>query len=287
MKTSLCITFLVGISLNLYSQAPDTVFVKAETQKIEKQSQEGYKIKPWIDIPLTVAVDAWSLYGMSVIYGRDPIPVSELLLLDKNNINKFDRPVADNYSTRAKAASDKFFYGSMPLPLLLLFDKKIRKDGLKVGLLYLETMGITGTIYTASAMIANRYRPYAYNSDVDINIRQRGGARNSFFAGHVAVVASSTFFMAQVYTHYHPDMKGKWVLFALAGAATATTGYLRMKAGQHFTTDVITGTIVGTLVGNLVPYFHRNKTFKNSKLVLLPNFQNGATGFTAFYKLGK
>jgi membrane-associated phospholipid phosphatase len=224
---------------------------------------------------------------MSIIYGRDPIPDEEVLALNKNNINKFDRPIADKYSSSAKALSDKFFYGSMPLPLLLLLDKKIRKDGLKIGLLYLETMGITGTIYTLSAMTANRYRPYAYNPNVDMSTRKRGGARNSFFAGHVAVVASSTFFMAQVYTHYHPDMKGKWVLYALAGGATATTGLLRLQAGQHFKTDVIVGVIVGTLVGNLVPHFHSNKPYESRKLTLLPAYQNGNTGFTAYYKLGR
>jgi len=122
----------------------------------------------------------------------------------------------------------------MPLPLLLLLDKKIRKDGWNIGLLFLETMGTTGVLYTSSAMIANRYRPYAYNPDVPMDSRTRGGARNSFYAGHPSVVATSTFFMASVYTHYHPDMKHKWVLYSVAGAAAATTGLLRLQAGQHF-----------------------------------------------------
>jgi membrane-associated phospholipid phosphatase len=224
---------------------------------------------------------------MGVIYNRDHVPDNELLALNKNNINRFDRPIADNYSPKAADLSNQFFYGSMPLPLLFVFDKKIRKDGLKIGLLYLETMGITGTIYTVSAMSVNRFRPYAYNPNVDMDVRRRGGARNSFFAGHVAVVASSTFFMAQVYTHYHPDMKGKWILYTLAGAATATTGLLRLQAGQHFKTDVIVGVLVGTLVGNLVPHFHSNKSYEDRKLTLLPSYQNGGTGFTAFYKLGR
>jgi len=246
-----------------------------------------YKIKPWLDIPLTAAFDAWSFYGMSVIYGRDAIPEAEILLLDKNNVNRFDRPITSNYSLKSKAASDKFFYGSMPLPLILLLDKKIRKDGLKIGLLFLETMGTTGVLYTSSAMIANRYRPYAYNTSVPMDIRTRGGARNSFYAGHPSVVATSTFFMASVYTHYHPNMKFKWVLYTLAGGATATTGLLRLQAGQHFKTDVITGITIGTLVGILVPRIHQSKNFKAAKLTLLPNFKNGATGFTAYYKLGK
>jgi membrane-associated phospholipid phosphatase len=298
MKTFIYLA-LMFFSLKCYCQEPDSAKIIAQDSSInainkteniataESKPPNPYKIKPWLDIPLTLAVDAWSIYGMNVIYNRDHVPVNELLTLNKNNINKFDRPIADNYSPKAADLSNQFFYGSMPLPLLFLLDKKIRKDGLKVVLLYLETMGITGTIYTASAMSVNRFRPYAYNPNVDMDVRGRGGARNSFFAGHVAVVASSTFFMAQVYTHYHPGMKGKWVLYSLAGAATATTGFLRLKAGQHFKTDVIVGTVVGTLVGNLVPHFHRNKDIGSQKLTVFPSYQNGNTGLTAFYKLGR
>jgi hypothetical protein len=173
-KLLLSVTLFLAISIPLFSQYTDTVSVK----KTAKESV--YKIKPWIDIPATLILDGLSLNGMRIIYGRDTIPVSELQSLSRNDVNSFDRPIIDNYSLKAKKASDLFFYGSMPLPLFLLIDPAIRKDGLKVGLLYLQAMGLTGTIYTTSAMSASRYRPYAYNPGVPMESRQRGGARNSF-----------------------------------------------------------------------------------------------------------
>ena len=288
MKKCLSLVF-AGIlcSINSYAQQiKGSSFTLIQT-KLSSRPGHVYNIRPWVDIPVTTAFAAWSVYGMSVIYGRDLVPVEELNALDKNNINSFDRSIADNYSPGARKASDFFFYGSMPLPLFLLFDRKIRKDGPRVGLLFLETMGTTGVIYTIAAMSANRFRPYAYNKDVPINIRQRGGARNSFFAGHPTVVATSTFFMAKVYCDYHPNMKHKWILYTLAGAATATTGYLRLKAGQHFKSDVLTGIIIGPLVGVLVPQLHKNKNFNSSRLSLIPNLQQGSSGFTAYYRLGK
>lgn len=267
-------------------QAASTYSLATTTQAPPEGRRQVYKIKPWLDIPLTLATDGWALYGMSVIYGRDEIPQSEIDGLDRNNVNKFDRSIIDNYSESAKSTSDLFFYGSMPLPLLLLLDKEIRRDGPKVGLMYLQAMGITGTIYTTSAMLANRYRPYAYNKNAPPEDRRRGGARNSFFAGHVAVVGTSTFFMAKVYNDYHPNMKGKWILYALAGGATATTGFLRMAAGQHFRTDVITGAAVGTAVGILVPHLHKNKLLGNGKLAIYPNIQpGGSNGMTAILRL--
>lgn len=270
-------------SVNIFSQQTDSLIMSDAAVK----KQHVYKIKAWIDIPATVVVAGLALNGMRIIYGRDTIPASVILALNKNNINKLDRPIADHYSTKAKATSDLFFYGSMPLPLFLLLDKEIRKDGPRVGLLYLQALGITGVLYSTSAMLADRYRPYTYNPNVPMETRQSGGSLNSFFAGHPALVATSTFFMAKVYTDYHPNMKHKWILYALAGSAAAATGYLRMRAGNHFTTDVITGITVGTLVGILVPHLHKNKAMNASKLTLLPNLGNGSTGFTAYYKLGK
>lgn len=284
MGKYLTLIFLItAFSINTFSQQTDSLSrITVNTKPIHV-----YHIKLWIDIPASVVFAGLSLNGMNIIYGRDTIPVAEVLALDKKNINSFDRPIANNFSAKAKATSDLFFYGSMPLPLFLLLDKKIRKDGLRVGLLYLEALGMTGVLYTTSAMLADRYRPLTYNENAPLDERRSGGSRNSFFAGHPALVATSTFFMAKVYSDYHPEMKHKWVLFALAGSATAATGYLRLKAGYHFPTDVITGVAVGTLVGILVPHFHKNKSKKIAKLTLYPNFKNQHTGFTAFYKLGK
>ncbi len=242
-----------------------------------------FHMKPAIDIPIAAAGSAWTLYGFSKIYGRDDVSVEKINSLRRSTINRIDRSTADNYSPKAKSASDKFFYSSMPLPLFLLLDKKIRKDALSVGLLWLESMAVTGTLYTTSAMMANRFRPYAYNPEVAIETRTRGGARNSFFAGHVALVGTSTFFIATVLNQYHPEWNNKWIMYTLAGAATVTTGYLRVRAGQHFPTDVMTGVGVGTLVGILVPTLHKNRKV-DPKLTFYP-VTGQSTGFTAIYKL--
>ena len=82
----------------------------------------------------------------------------------KEDINGFDRWGAGIYSEKAATTSDLLFYGSMPLPLILLADKHIRKDAAKIGFLYLEAMSITGLLYTGSTYLTDRYRPLAYNT---------------------------------------------------------------------------------------------------------------------------
>src|SRR5437868_7538265 len=230
---------------HLFAQSIDSSINESQQSRRKITDTHVYKIKPWLDIPVTAAFVGASIIGMNHIYNRDSVPESEILALNRNDVNKFDRPIIDNYSSQRYHAGDVFLYGSMPLPLLLLFDNKIRPDAGRIGLLYLEALGTTGMIYTTSASLTNRFRPYAYNPNVPMSDRTRGGVRNSFFAGHVAMVGTSTFFTARVFCDYHPDMKCKWIFYSLAAVSTAAIGYMRLQAGQHFKTDVITGAVIG------------------------------------------
>ena len=246
---------------------------------------EVYKLKAKVDVPVTLAAAGFTLFGFSKIYSRDDTPESEILALDKSTVNSIDRSTAGNSDEKAKNTSDIFFYGAMPAPLILFLDKKIRKDGLKVGMLYLEAMAITGVFYTGSSMLVGRFRPYTYNESLPMDKRTSGSGRNSFIAGHPALVATSTFFMAKVYSDYHPEMKNKWILYTLAGGASVATGLLRIKAGEHFPTDVMAGIPVGVLSGILVPHFHKIKQLQDAGITLMPYYNRGATGFTALLKI--
>ena len=230
-----------------------------------------YQFKPAVDIPLTAIGTGWSLYAFTVIYNKDTSTTQQILALDRNDITPFNRSAIDHYSEEAQKAGDLLFYGSMPLPLILLIDKKIRHDAARFSLLYLESMAVTGLLYTSAVYFHDKYRPYAYNPEVSMGKRKGGGAKNSFFAGHVALVGTSTFFMAKTYTDYHPGFKPKWLLFSIAGAATAATGYFRYKAGQHFPTDILIGAAVGPLSGWLVPHFHKVKDHE-PRLSLIPYY---------------
>ena len=263
-------------------QSPDTNF-HFQPVAITPHNAEVYHIKPGIDIPLTLGGVGWSLYAFTKIYNKDTSTLAQVMALNRNNVSRFNRSAIDQYSQTAFDNSNIFFYGSMPLPLILLLDKKIRKDALKIGFLYLEAMGITGFLYTGSVYFHDKYRPYAYNSNTPMVRRLRGGAKNSFFAGHVALVGTSTFFIAKLLSDYHPESKIKWLLYTLAAGATGTTGYLRYKAGEHFPTDVLLGVGIGTLTGILVPHFHKNKRIKDADLTIVPTM-GSSNGLSLVYK---
>jgi len=246
--------------------------------------QPVYKLKPARDI-LVFSVDAtWSGYAFTKIYSKDRSSESKILSLDKNDINGFDRWAVRPYSEKLGSTSNVIFHGSMPLPFLFLLCKNTRKNFFKLTFLYLEAMSITGLLYTGSVYFTDRFRPYTYSNETPMTWRTRGGAKNSFYAGHVALVATSTFFMAKVFADYNPDSKIRWLMYTLAGAATGTMAYLRHRGGFHFPSDIILGITQGTLTGILVPHFHKNKLITDPKLSLLPYSDGRANGLTLVYK---
>jgi membrane-associated phospholipid phosphatase len=276
MKTILYI-LLIFIRLCLLTQ------VSQSQDSVDKQiNSEVYQLKPAVDIPLIAVAGGWSYYALSRIYKKDSSSAEDILSLNKNNINGFDRWAADVYHPDAELESDKIFYGAMPLPLLLLIDKEIRKDALKIAVLYTEALSITGTLYTSSTYF-NRYRPAAFSEDLTLEQRRSGNQRNSFFAGHVALVATSTFFTAKVYSDYYPKSKFRWVLYGVAIGATGATGYLRHRAGKHFPSDIVLGTAVGVLSGILVPNAHKSKKAEKKRVHIFP-FTGESHGIAAIYR---
>lgn len=266
-------------------QLTNTVQVHQEQEAKQQPAGPVYKMKVWPDLPLIVGGTAFSLYGFSKIYNKDNSSEAIINGLRKSDISSFDRGALDNYSEKADAASDVFFYSSIPTPLLLMvFDKKMRKDAGKIALLYWETLAMTGIYYTGTPMLVDRYRPFAYNTSVPIEKRITGNAKNSFIGGHPALVGTCTFFMAKIYSDYHPESKAKWVFYTIATAATTTTALLRYKAGKHFPSDLLVGSIMGPLTGILVPHFHKNKLLKNKNMTIMP-FTGESHGLAFVYKL--
>lgn len=244
-----------------------------------------YKLKPLVDIPVFAVGAGWSSYAFTKIYSKDSSTAEKVLSLDKNDINGFDRWAVRPYSEKYGTLSNYVFYGSMGLPFLFLIGKETRKDFFKLGFLYLEAMSITGLLYTGSVYFNDRYRPYAYSEETPMPWRTRGGAKNSFYAGHVALVATSTFFMAKVYCDYYPDSKIKWLMYTIAGATTGTITYFRHRGGFHFPTDLLLGVTQGTLTGILVPHFHKNPLIKDPNLSVIPYSSGRGGGIALTYKL--
>ena len=247
----------------------------ANAQSTSDSSKHVYYVNYWVTGGIIVAGGA---AGILSIPGRakSNITDAELAAVDRNTVPSFDRwslnqdpsivPTYENISTIMQ-------FGMGALPLALLIDPDIRKDGLDVMLMGLEVNAVVIGIYAVSPLgplFQTRYRPIVYypsriyapnqvdqnlyiNNPVDL---ANNNNKNSFYSGHVASAAAASFFMAKVYCDYHPDAN-KYIVYSAAAIPPLVMGYVRLMALDHFPSDVAVGLAVGTVCGILIPELHK------------------------------
>lgn len=60
-----------------------------------------------------------------------------------------------------------------------------------------------------------------------------------------------------MFADYYPDSKLKPFVWGVSIGLPALTGYLRIRAGQHYPSDIVAGYALGAAVGWLVPTLHK------------------------------
>jgi membrane-associated phospholipid phosphatase len=124
-----------------------------------------------------------------------------------------------------------------------------------------EGHAVTFTIYNYSPLgptFNNRYRPITYYPEIPDVTRESGHNLNSFYSGHVASCAYTTFFMVKVYCDYHPEIgAAKYLLYLAASIPPLAIGYARVRALEHFPSDVAVGFGLGAIIGIVVPALHK------------------------------
>jgi hypothetical protein len=232
-----------------------------------------YKLNPWIDVPIEVVGAATSYIGLVHLNNKKGLDSAYVATLKPTDVNKFDRGATHTHRHhQLKVYADIFLYSSVVSPFVLLAEKKIRTDALKVGFLYLETMTIAANAYTWVIGSTHRIRPYLYDPTIPIQDKLNSKATNSFFAGHPFASASATFFAAKIFHDYNPGSKLRKYVWTAALAFPTTVAYFRYRNGEHFPTDILVGIPLGAAIGILVPHFHK---VKNKTHVLIYPSYNG------------
>jgi len=239
------------------------------------------------EVPYIIASGVSLTFGLvanladkTVAYTED-----ELSQLDRNDVNAFDRPATYNWNPNAARASDFIRTSVIILPIIFLGNHNTRKD---IGPLLIMTLEVTALTYgltTGIKHVVNRTRPLVYNEEAPLEDRTADNSRLSFFSGHTSFTAAFSFFFAKVMSDYHPDMKTEYKigLWTFAVAIPFATAYLRVSAGKHFPTDVMTGYAVGATIGWLVPHLHKKKKIPDG-LSISPSFSYGSRGIYLSYR---
>ncbi|QIX60381.1 phosphatase PAP2 family protein [Hymenobacter sp. BT18] len=244
-----------------------------------QQAESPYRTRFVVDAPITVGLGAVSGLGLYLVQQKNGLSQQQLAALNKNDVPKFDRFVAGNYSDQAQLNSDALCYGSLLVaPGLLVLNDNARGRYGQVAALYLQTMLATDAVFTMSVGTVTRYRPFLYGTEGPENKRSSRIATNSFFAGHTAHTATATFFAAKVFHDFNPDSPAEPFVWGAAALVPAAVAYYRMEAGKHFLSDNLVGYAVGATMGVVVPQLH--KTTGRTGVSLVPMQGLNANGYS-------
>jgi undecaprenyl-diphosphatase len=194
------------------------------------------------------------------------VPPSSLLAIDRAAISQTIDPHAATYSNIALYTAIGF---AVLDPVLSGF--RDGTDALLVdAFMYAESASLAETLTDVTKIAVRRPRPIDYincapTTNNGVSVPSNNPSCNStdlglsFFSGHASTVASigaTATYLAFVRSPHSPR---PWITLGAATALTAFVSYERVRAGEHFPTDVIAGSMAGAAVGVLVPHLHRHK----------------------------
>lgn len=248
---------------------PEGVLHKTDSLlDVRNKRPHVYRINYWITGGYCLLATAGNLYAIpNILHNKLPITDAELQGLNPDALNRFDHLSLE----QDPGNHDKYQkLGDILLPSFIVsagilgFDKRVRQDWLRILLMYYETHAVVFTLYNFSPFgpaYQNKYRPITYYSSIPYGQRISEGNRNSLFSGHTANTAAATFFMAKVYSDYHPELGNKkYWLYAGACVPPLVEAYIRFKALMHFPSDLMEGFVIGAVVGVVMPSLHKVRT---------------------------
>lgn len=195
--------------------------------------------------------------------GRGEITLEEVLALDRNDVNAFDRPATRNWSTawadRSDVARDITVFSSLLVSAVPPLLRSEWSRALTVTVMFAEAYAVMGGVTYLTKVAVARKRPYLYNTALTPEERQEAldDPKSSFFSGHASAAFTAAAFLSKTFTDIHGPSVWSTLVWASSLSLAAYTSFARVQAGVHFPTDVITGAAVGFAIGYLVPVLHK------------------------------
>jgi membrane-associated phospholipid phosphatase len=170
-----------------------------------------------------------------------------------------DEGVKQNYSPPAARASDVLLGATVLGPLLVQGAGGIDRAAGERALVYGETLATNLALNGITKVLVGRPRPYAYSADPRAQAQvehDRRDARLSFYSGHASTAFAAAVGGAFLFSQSNDDPVARTAVWAGSLMLAGATSNLRVRAGKHFYSDVLTGAVVGAGVGVLVPALH-------------------------------
>lgn len=180
-----------------------------------------------------------------------------VLPADPLSVNAFDRIATRQWDQDAHHASNVLFAVSAVGALSAAVLTRNGDRTLMPVAIMAETVLISSGLTNVVKELVARPRPFVYNTGAPDHLKDTDAAYVSFWSGHTANTSALTFSCAALVQESDASRGVKTATWIGAAVIPAAMGFLRVKAGRHFPTDVLVGYVVGAGIGFGIPYLHR------------------------------
>jgi membrane-associated phospholipid phosphatase len=164
-----------------------------------------------------------------------------------------------NYSSRAATYSNVSFGLSLTTPLAFDVARGLDKGTARRSAIYAETLAVNVALFEGIKHAVGRPRPYLYSAAPAAQDYAAGRGNDiwqSFYSGHSSTAFAGAVSGAWLYSQSSNSVPMRTAVWATSLLAAGATANLRVRAGQHFPSDVLVGAAVGSTLGYLIPRLH-------------------------------
>ena len=186
------------------------------------------------------------------------IPVNSERLWQREAFGGLDRSTRDQFSAKASALSDLLLVTSLAAPMFSELGG-IDDDSNRHFLVYGEALATTLVLNAGAKYLVQRPRPYAYHEDSRVAAwaRSQGkDSRLSFYSGHAALAFTGATTGGYLFATTSDNVNARAAMWASGAVLASATAIMRVRAGKHYYSDVLTGAVLGVAVGYAVPRLH-------------------------------
>ena len=175
------------------------------------------------------------------------------------SMNAIDRRVLGYHSTTVHTAADITVAALLVAPHLvnLAVTRNEKNAWLEDLVISMQSVLVAQAFTQLTKAAVDRYAPIVYDERVPIEERTSKDALGSFWSGHTATAFSAATSFAVSYWLRNPRDPWRWVVLATLESAALSVGFMKIRAGYHYPTDIFAGALVGASGGVLVPMLHR------------------------------
>ncbi len=113
-------------------------------------------------------------------------------------------------------------------------------------------------------------RPFIYGIQSGAELT-KNDSYYSFYSQRTSIAFAAGISYARTYALRHPARRRRWLVYTAAVGGGSAVASMRVVAGRHFPTDVMTGAAAGTGVGLLIPWLHHKDTAASLTMLPVPS----------------